>query len=77
MRSNGSKTDLLINFTLTSPYLIIWRTGSIAGNWISQHLRIKVFYGTSENTVKTQRLIAISIYVQVANIGPVVYKILN
>ena len=34
--------------------------------WIKQHLRIKAFYGTSENAVKTQILIAISVYVLVA-----------
>jgi hypothetical protein len=34
--------------------------------WIRQHLRIKVFYGTSENAVKTQIWIAVSIYVLVA-----------
>lgn len=34
--------------------------------WIKQHLRIKAFYGTSENAVKTQVWIAISIYVLVA-----------
>jgi hypothetical protein len=34
--------------------------------WLKQHLRIKVFYGTSENAVKTQIWIAISIYVLVA-----------
>ena len=34
--------------------------------WINQHLRIKAFYGTSENTVKTQIWIAVSIYVLVA-----------
>ena len=34
--------------------------------WIKQHLRIKVFYGTSENAVKTQIWIAVSIYVLVA-----------
>lgn len=33
--------------------------------WIKQHLRIKKFYGTSENAVKTQIWIAISVYVQV------------
>jgi hypothetical protein len=32
-----------------------------------QHLRIKAFYGTSENAVKTQIWIAVSIYVLVAN----------
>jgi hypothetical protein len=34
--------------------------------WIKQHLRIKAFYGTSENAVKTQVWIAVSVYVLVA-----------
>jgi hypothetical protein len=34
--------------------------------WIKQHLRIKRFYGTSENAVKTQIWIAVSVYVLVA-----------
>jgi len=34
--------------------------------WIKQHLRIKAFYGTSENAVKTQIWISISIYVLIA-----------
>jgi hypothetical protein len=34
--------------------------------WIKQHLRIKAFFGTSENAVKTQVWIAISVYVLVA-----------
>ena len=34
--------------------------------WIKQHLRIKAFYGTSENAVKTQIRIAVSVYVLVA-----------
>ena len=34
--------------------------------WIKQHLRIKAFYGTSENAVKTQLWIAIAVYVLVA-----------
>jgi transposase len=34
--------------------------------WIKQHPRIKAFYGTSENAVKTQIWIAVSIYVLVA-----------
>ena len=34
--------------------------------WIKQHLRIKKFYGTSENALKTQIWIAISVYVLVA-----------
>jgi chromate transport protein ChrA len=34
--------------------------------WIKQNLRIKAFYGTSENAVKTQIWIAITVYVLVA-----------
>jgi hypothetical protein len=34
--------------------------------WIKQHLRIKSFYGTSENAVKTQIWVAVSVYVLVA-----------
>jgi len=34
--------------------------------WIKQHLRIKAFYGTSDNAVKTQIWIAVSVYVMVA-----------
>ncbi|BDD87011.1 hypothetical protein DPPLL_13760 [Desulfofustis limnaeus] len=34
--------------------------------WIKQHLRIKNFFGTSENAVKTQIWIAVSVYVLVA-----------
>jgi hypothetical protein len=34
--------------------------------WVKQHLRIKRFYGTSENAVKTQLWIAVSVYVLVA-----------
>jgi len=34
--------------------------------WIKQHLRIKSFFGTSENAVKTQIWIAISVYVLMA-----------
>jgi len=41
--------------------------------WIKQHLRIKAFYGTTENAVKTQICIAISVYVLVA----IVKKTLN
>ena len=34
--------------------------------WIKQHLRIKAFFGTSENAVKTQIWLAVSVYVLVA-----------
>jgi hypothetical protein len=33
--------------------------------WIKQHLRIKAFYGTSDNAVKIQIWIAVSVYVLV------------
>jgi len=46
-------------------YRYRWRV-EIFFKWIKQHLRIKSFYGTSENAVKTQIWIAISIYVLVA-----------
>ena len=39
---------------------------SLFFKWIKQHLRIKAFYGTSENAVKTQIWIAITVYVLVA-----------
>jgi hypothetical protein len=51
--------------------------------WIKQHLRIKSFYGTSENAVKTQTWIAISVYLIVAiikkrlNIQESLYTILQ
>ena len=34
--------------------------------WVKRHLRIKTFFGTSENAVKTQLWIALSVYVLVA-----------
>ena len=34
--------------------------------WIKQHLHIKAFYGTSENAVKTQVWVPLSVYVLVA-----------
>jgi hypothetical protein len=45
--------------------------------WIKQHLRIKAFYGTSENAVKTQIWIAISAYVLVAFIRKRLHLELN
>ena len=43
--------------------------------WIKQHLRIKAFFGTNENAVKTQIWIAISVYVLVAIIKkPIGFK---
>jgi len=51
--------------------------------WIKQHLRIKAFFGTSENAVKTQIWIAVSVYVLVAiikkrlNLTASLYQILQ
>ena len=52
-------------FTITQIYKCRWQI-ELFFKWIKQHLRIKAFYGTSENAVKTQIWIAISIYVLVA-----------
>jgi hypothetical protein len=51
--------------TITELYQRRWQI-ELFFKWIKQHLRIKAFYGTSENAVKTQIWIAISIYVLVA-----------
>ena len=58
------------NFTLpalTIPqlYKCRWRV-ELSFKWIKQYLRIKAFYGTSQNAVKTQIWIAISVYLLVA-----------
>jgi IS4 transposase len=51
--------------TITDLYRCRWRV-ELFFKWIKQHLRIKTFFGTSENAVKTQIWIAISVYVLVA-----------
>ena len=51
--------------TIAQLYKCRWQV-ELFFKWIKQHLRIKAFYGTSENAVKTQIWIAISIYVLVA-----------
>ena len=58
------------NFTLSAQviaelYKCRWQV-ELFFKWIKQHLRIKVFYGTSENAVKTQIWTAISVYVRIA-----------
>ena len=58
------------NFTLSAAtiaqiYKSRWQV-ELFFKWIKQHLRIKAFYGTSENAVKTQIWIAVSVYVLVA-----------
>ena len=69
------KTDktfvfLTNNFTLPAMtvadlYRCRWQV-ELFFKWIKQHLRIKSFYGTTDNAVKTQIWIAVSVYVQIA-----------
>src|SRR5881227_3853959 len=51
--------------TIAQIYKCRWQV-ELFFKWIKQHLRIKAFYGTSENAVRTQVWIAISVYVLVA-----------
>ena len=51
--------------TIANLYRCRWQV-EIFFRWIKEHLRIKSFYGTSENAVKTQIWIAVSVYVLVA-----------
>ena len=68
--------------TVALLYKARWRV-ELFFKWIKQHLRIKAFFGTSENAVKTQIWIAISIYVLIAIIkkrlclDPTLYQILQ
>ena len=66
------KTLIFLTNQMTLPGLTIcalyksrWQV-ELFFKWIKQHLRIKRFYGTSENAVKTQIWIAVSVYVLVA-----------
>ena len=54
-------------------YRCRWQVELFSFKWITQHRRIKTFFGTSENAMKTQIWIAISVYVLV----PIVRKRLN
>ncbi len=51
--------------TIAELYRCRWQV-ELFFKWIKQHLRIKAFFGTSENAVKTQLWIAVSVYVLVA-----------
>jgi hypothetical protein len=68
--------------TITQLYRQRWQI-ELFFKWIKQHLRIKTFFGTSENAVKTQIWIAISTYVLVAIVkkrlalSPSLYEILQ
>jgi DDE family transposase/uncharacterized protein DUF4372 len=56
---------LLPALTIAELYRDRWRV-ELFFRWIKQHLRIKAFYGTSENAVKAQVWVALSVYVLVA-----------
>ncbi len=76
-KSNKHLVFLTNNFSLPAEtiaelYRNRWQV-ELFFKWIKQHLRIKAFYGTTENAVKTQIWIAISVYVLVA----IVKKTLN
>jgi IS4 transposase len=55
----------LAPFTICELYRSRWQV-ELFFKWIKQHLRIKRFFGTSENAVKTQVWIAVAVYVLVA-----------
>jgi hypothetical protein len=55
----------LTALTIAQIYRSRWQV-ELFFRWIKQHLRIKAFYGTTENAVKTQIWIAVSVYVLVA-----------
>ena len=73
---------ILPAFTITELYRCRWQV-ELFFKWIKQHLRIKVFFGTSENAVKTQIWIAVSVYVLVAivkkrlNLSATLYEMLQ
>ena len=74
-RYYDAETDKILTFlsnnfiipalTIAQFYRCRWQI-ELFFRWIKQHLRIKAFYGTSKNAVKTQIWIAISVYVLVA-----------
>ncbi len=68
--------------TICALYKARWQV-ELFFKWIKQHLRIKKFYGNSENAVKSQIWIAVSVYVLVAiikkrlNLDPSLYTLLQ
>ncbi len=67
-RQSRAKSDRLLDLpaiTITQLYKSRWQV-ELFFKWIKQHLRIKAFFGTPENAVRTQIWIAISVYVLVA-----------
>jgi IS4 transposase len=86
-QSNKTLVFLTNNFalpalTITQLYRQRWQI-ELFFKWIKQHLRIKAFFGTSENAVKTQVWIAVSVYVLVAivkkrlNVSASLYEMLQ
>jgi transposase len=75
IKYHDSKTDKTLIFltnnfslpaiTIADLYRCRWQV-ELFFKWIKQHLRIKSFFGTTENAVKTQIWIAVAVYVQVA-----------
>jgi len=75
IRYYDAKTDKRLTFltnqftlpaiTIAELYRCRWQV-ELFFKWIKQHLRIKKFFGVSENAVKTQLWIAVSVYVLVA-----------
>src|SRR4029078_6165734 len=69
-KTNKTLVFLTNNFNLparvvTELYRCRWQI-ELFFKWVKQHLRIKSFFGTSENAVKTQIWIAVAVYVLIA-----------
>lgn len=68
--------------TITQLYRLRWKV-ELFFKWIKQHLRIKAFFGTNENAVKSQIWIAVSVYMLVAivkkrlNLSASLYELLQ
>ena len=60
-----TNATVLPALTICALYKSRWQV-ELFFKWIKQHLRIKRFYGTSENAVKTQIWIAVAVYVLIA-----------
>jgi len=60
-----TNNTVLPALTITALYKCRWQV-ELFFKWVKQHLRIKRFYGTSENAVKTQIWTAVSVYVLIA-----------
>ncbi len=67
---------ILPALTIANLYKCRWQI-ELFFKWIKQHLRVKAFYGTSENAVKTQIWIAVSTYVIVAILRKCLHLELN